>query len=72
MTYNCGHKGCDLCGARQCDHPSMVLELFSIGGVPYEMCDTCIRIAVKFTVYASQTLSVRIDLDKLCGKTHDL
>ncbi len=65
MKYNCGHYGCDICGARECAGVS--LKRYNIGKITYEACDICIKKAIKLAVSVSEEFSTIIDLDKPCG-----
>lgn len=60
MKYQCGHSGCDVCGARTCS--GLMLKQFE--GIV--TCEYCIMQALKLAIHVSETFSVQIDLDKPC------
>jgi hypothetical protein len=62
MNYHCGHKGCDICGARVCK--GTTLRKFGI----YEVCDSCLQHAVWLAVTCAETFGgAVIDPAKPCG-----
>ena len=66
MKYQCGHNGCDLCGASQCGKygRNLTLRIF----FSYQVCDACIGLAVKFAYNAAATFGgTVIDVSKPCG-----
>lgn len=63
MNYQCGHKGCDVCGARTCTGT----HLEKVG--KYEVCESCIELSVRTTVHLCETLGgTIIDPAKPCGR----
>jgi hypothetical protein len=70
MIYHCGHKGCDICGARECD-PRMRVRLTKYHD--YLTCDVCVRLAVKFAYEVAATFGgSEIDPAKPCGNTKEV
>ena len=65
MKYNCGHHGCDICGAREC--AGTTLKKYCINEIDYFACDSCIKKAIRFAVSASEEFSTIIDSNKPCG-----
>ena len=73
MRYDCGHAGCDICGARICDRGSLGLAQY---GVLKKIlaCTDCVARAVRFTLSACEQFGgTIIDSAKPCGKkdAHD-
>jgi len=64
MKYNCGHSGCDVCGARQCDGD---VTLKPVGR--FVVCCYCIKKVVKLAVHVSESFSTCIDPANPCGRT---
>ena len=65
MLYHCGHRGCDICGVREC---SKRLRPLNWRG-PYLICEPCLTTAVKFAYEAAATFGgTIIDSSKPCGK----
>ena len=70
MKYNCGHKGCDICGGRECAgqelKPGRNLK-------PYNdliICDYCLMLALRYAIRAAETFGgTIIDVNKPCGKS---
>ena len=66
MKYNCGHKGCDICGARQCgSYPgNFLLEHHG----KYIVCLDCKILAIKIAIEMAETFGgTIIDVNKKCG-----
>lgn len=62
MRYNCGHDGCDICGARSCADA----HLRVIG--KNTVCESCLNTAVTFAVNAAETFGgCCIDVSRKCG-----
>jgi hypothetical protein len=62
MKYQCGHEGCDICGARECANTK--LTKFQT----YHICDWCLVKAIKLAIHVSETFSTLIDPGKPCGQ----
>jgi hypothetical protein len=69
MKYICGHKGCDICGARECAHTSLkhYRAHYSGRSVDLFVCDDCTIKAIKLAIDVTESFSTMIDLDKPCG-----
>lgn len=64
MQYNCGHTGCDICGARTCGKHSTAFV--KVGD--FLICESCLRTAVRFAYEAAATFGgTFIDPSKPCG-----
>jgi len=66
MKYQCGHEGCDVCGARTCAGTTLKRFQYA-GGVIYLVCDTCVRKAIVLAVQVSAEFSTYIDPSRPCG-----
>ena len=65
MKYECGHKGCDICGQRHCERGFFQLTRFG----QLEVCDSCVHRAVDFThSVACRFGGTIINLQKPCAK----
>ncbi len=53
MKYQCGHEGCDVCGAAECCHYTLRRVLTAKGMC--SICLSCERKAVLFAVEAVET-----------------
>lgn len=63
MKYQCGHDGCDICGARECTNT--VLKKYG----DLKACDSCVRRAVRIAVQMAETFGgTIIDTSKPCGR----
>ncbi len=63
MRYNCGHDGCDICGARRCKSSDVRLQ--KIGD--FLVCESCVRLSVKVAYNMSATFGgTIIDVSKQC------
>lgn len=61
MIYECGHRGCDICGIRICDGAT----LQKVGTV--EVCKPCVSMAVSLALKMAQQFGgTVIDLKKTC------
>jgi len=74
MKYYCGHRGCDVCGARDCDRPGVLLNRQSVYKSGQKMdiliCDWCMKTAVRIAVEMAETFGgCCIDHAKPCGDT---
>ena len=60
MKYHCGHDGCDVCGARECDgtHLNRIADC--------KVCTVCISKAIRLAIQVSEQFSTRIDPGKPC------
>ncbi len=66
MKYNCGHEGCDICGARVCGQASISRHEYA--GVKYSVCKHCLPLAVKTVVDMAETFGgTIIDPAKPCA-----
>ena len=66
MIYHCGHKGCDICGVRQCGSSPINFPLEYHG--KYIVCLNCKIVALKIAVEMAETFGgTIIDLAKPCG-----
>ncbi len=65
MIYNCGHKGCDVCGRRECD-----LILNKIKSYwEYNICEYCLKKAIKLAIDMAESFrGTIIYMAKPCGK----
>ena len=69
MLYNCGHAGCDICGGRRCERPSITLQKFERGSQAFLICQGCLIAAIKFAYDAACTFGgTIINVDAACGK----
>jgi rRNA maturation protein Nop10 len=66
MKYQCGHEGCDICGARQCGSHPANFPLERQG--KYIVCLNCKILAIKVAIEMAETFGETIiDLSKPCG-----
>ncbi len=64
MIYNCGHRGCDVCGRRECD-PNPTMKRYW----EYTVCEYCLKKAIKLTINMAESFGgIVIDVAKPCGK----
>ncbi len=64
MIYHCGHRGCDVCGRRECT-PGAILKRYW----EYTICEYCLKKAIKLAIrMAEDSGRTIIDVSKLCGK----
>jgi hypothetical protein len=61
MIYHCGHRGCDVCGSRECAG----MRLTKYGDIL--ACNLCVIKALKLAIHVSETFSTEIDPSKPCG-----
>ena len=67
MKYQCGHVGCDICGASQCMARGCRRDIRLIGN--YEVCEMCMQVAVGFSYRAACTFGgTVIDPSRTCEK----
>jgi len=65
MVYNCGHNGCDICGAQDCrrEFPPR-LRKYGI----FIVCDSCLESCIKFAYEAACRFGgTIIDVHRPCG-----
>ena len=63
MKYHCGHRGCDICGARECT--KVALKKY----FDFIVCDCCLKLALKLAVQMAETFGgTIIDPAKKCGE----
>jgi len=63
VKYHCGHKGCDVCGAREC--AGMYLKTYG----EYVVCEFCLNKAIGVAVRMSEEFGgTIIDPSKPCGR----
>ena len=60
MLYRCGHRGCDVCGARECD--GNILRKVK----DYVVCDSCMFKAVRLAADVAATFSTYVDPSRSC------
>lgn len=63
MQYACGHRGCDLCGVRECEGVTLLRR--SQGG--HEVCQSCLWAAVGTVIRLASQWAVFLDVGKSCG-----
>ena len=68
MKYHCGHLGCDICGARECNDVKVIRFCNSPNASDLLICESCTIRALKFAIQAAETFGgIIIDFDKPCG-----
>ncbi len=64
MIYNCGHRGCDVCGRRECDPLPTMKRYWE-----YTICEYCLKKAIKLAISMAESFGgTVIDVAKPCGK----
>jgi hypothetical protein len=68
MKYDCGHEGCDICGARRCTGADLEKIHDPMSREPMYVCDSCLSRAVRYAIDAAETFGgIYIDQSKPCG-----
>jgi len=63
MIYHCGHRGCDICGSRECAGANLKKYRSDIIA-----CDFCLIKCLRLGIQVSETFSTMIDPDKPCAR----
>lgn len=66
MLYRCGHKGCDVCGAREC--ADALLKRYG----DYLACESCVIKCLRLGVDVAASFSTFIDVERPCGRKKDV
>lgn len=68
MIYNCGHRGCDVCGGRECT--GLELKKYKrIAGDEIIVCFFCTMKALKLAISMAESFGgTVIDVTKPCGR----
>lgn len=63
MLYKCGHRGCDICGRRECSRWEVRLRQYGDNLA----CETCVNKSVDLARHVAETFGgCIIDLDERC------